>query len=289
MRLQIWLIIISSVILTGFDRHKPAYKLYNENGREVSYRNMIRSLSKADIVLFGELHDNPISHWLQFEVTKDLYNSAQGNLILAAEMFEADNQLIINEYVSGLISETRFEDEARLWNNYKTDYKPLVEFARKNSLDFVASNIPRRYANLVFHGGFEALESISTEALAFIAPLPIPYDPGLPGYKSMLEMSSRGMGHANENLPQAQAIKDATMAHFILGNWSQGNLLIHFHGTYHSDNFEGIYWYLMHHNPDLRIATISTVTSEDPNSIDDDLAGRASFIIVVSDSMTRTF
>ncbi len=289
MKLQIWLFIIGSLVFTGFDRHKPAYKLYNENGREVSYRNMIRNLSKADIVLFGELHDNPISHWLQFEVTKDLYKGAERNLILAAEMFEADNQLIINEYVSGLISESRFEDEARLWNNYKTDYKPLVEFARKNSLDFIASNIPRRYANLVFQGGFDTLESISTEALAFVAPLPIPYDPDLPGYKSMLEMSSHGMGHANENLPKAQAIKDATMAHFILENWSHGDLLIHFHGTYHSDNFEGIYWYLMHHNPDLRIVTISTTTSEAPDIINDDIDGRANFIIVVPDSMTRTF
>ncbi len=64
---------------------------------------------------------------------------------------------------------------------------------------------------------------------------------------------------------------------------------MHFHGTYHSDNFEGIYWYLKHHNPDLRIVTISTVTSETPDSVDDDIAGRANFIIVVPESMTGTF
>ena len=47
---------------------------------------------------------------------------------------------------------------ARLWNNFKTDYKPLVDFAKDNNLKFIATNIPRRFASLVFKGGFEVLE-----------------------------------------------------------------------------------------------------------------------------------
>ncbi len=79
----------------------------------------------------------------------------------------------------------------------------------------------------------------------FIAPLPIDYNPELPGYKGMLEMTG-GMGspHANDNLPKAQAVKDATMAYFILKYLQQGTIIIHYNGTYHSNNFEGIYWYL---------------------------------------------
>lgn len=79
------------------------------------------------------------------------------NLILGAEMFESDNQVILNEYLAGLISQSSFENEARLWPNYKTDYKPLVEFAKTNKLQFVASNVPRRYASLVNSKGFEDL------------------------------------------------------------------------------------------------------------------------------------
>ena len=287
-RLSIFLIPLLFT-LTGFDRHKPAYVIYNEKGREVNYRNMMRGLIDADIILFGELHDNPICHWLQLEVTRDLFNSGGNKIILAAEMFEADNQLILDEYVGGLISESRFEDEARLWRNYKTDYKPLVVFARDNSLQFIASNIPRRYANMVFRGGFEALDDLTAEALDYIAPLPVKYDPGLPGYSAMLDMAGGGMGHSSDNLPKAQAIKDATMAHFIIENWSPGSQLIHFHGTYHSDNFEGIYWYLKQHDPDLQIVTIASVLQESPEELEEDAEGRANFIIVIPESMTRTY
>ncbi len=64
---------------SGFDRHKPAYILYNEKGREVNYRNMMKHVKDADILLFAEIHGNPISHWLQLEVTRDLFNKLDGN------------------------------------------------------------------------------------------------------------------------------------------------------------------------------------------------------------------
>jgi uncharacterized iron-regulated protein len=281
----LFLIILCS--LTGFERHRPAYRLYTGSGKEVTYKKMIRTFEDADILLLGELHDNPIAHWLRYEMVSDLFVSSNGQLAIAAEMFEADNQLILDEYMNNLITERVFEDEAKLWKNYKTDYKPLIDFARKNSLQVVASNIPRRYANMVFHGGFQALDSLENDARRFIAPLPIEYDPDLPGYKSMTEMG--GAGHAGENLPKAQAIKDATMAHFILENWSPGKLLIHFHGTYHSDNYEGIYWYLKQQNPDLKIVTLSTVLQQNTAELEEESHGRADFILIVPESMTRTY
>jgi hypothetical protein len=99
---------------------------------------------------------------------------------------------------------------------------------------------------MIFHGGFEALDTIPAIEKAWIAPLPIAYDPELPGYKKMLEMMD---GHSGENLPKAQAIKDATMAHFILKYYKPGSLFIHYNGAYHSDNYEGIVWYLKKQKP----------------------------------------
>lgn len=71
-------------------------------------------------------------------------------------MFEADNQIVINEYFAGIIKESSFESELRKWNNYATDYKPLINFAKNEGLKFVASNVPRRYASVVSGGGFKA-------------------------------------------------------------------------------------------------------------------------------------
>lgn len=268
----------------------PAYKLYDAKGKEIKYKKLIKEAADADVVLFGELHNNPISHWMELEITKDLYEAKGQNLVEAAEMFESDNQMLMDEYLDGIIKQRNFEDEAKLWKNYQTDYKPLVEFAKEHNLKFVASNVPRRYASLVHSKGFEGLDSLSNEAKHLLPPLPVPYDPELPGYKGMLEMmGGMGSAHANDNLPKAQAIKDATMAYFILQNWKPGKLVIHYNGSYHSNNFEGIYWYLKHENPDLKIVTITTVEQDNPDELSEENQGIADFTIVVPSDMTKTY
>ena len=285
-----WMIIIyMGLISLSFAPDKPAYKIFNAEGKKVKYSKMVKSLGEADIVFFGEQHNDPIAHWLQLELTRDLHSLVGEGLVLGAEMFESDNQLLLDEYLSGLIPLNKFEEEARLWNNYKTDYKPLLEFAHDQGLPFVATNIPRRYANLVNREGFEGLNSLSEDGKKLIPPLPVEYDPGLPGYKAMLEMG--GMGHVlvSENLPKAEAIKDATMAHFILRHWSSGKLFLHYNGAYHSDNHEGIVWYIRRQQDDARIMTISTVLQEELDSLSAASYGKADFVIVVPSTMTRTY
>ena len=283
------LIVLSIFTLISLSaQNLKAYQIFDKTGQPVNFSNMADAAANADIVLFGELHNNPISHWLQLELTMALYGNKAENLVMGLEMFEADDQLIIDEYFSGLIAERNFRSEARLWNNYDTDIRPLLEFARENDLAFIATNIPRRYAALVNREGFEGLERLSPEALRFVAPLPVAYNPDLPGYKAMLEMT--GMpAHANENFPKAQAIKDATMAHFIMKNFAPGNLFIHFHGTYHSNNYEGIVWYINQADPDLRLMTISTVEQDQVDNLNEEYLNQADYIIAVPATMTKTY
>jgi uncharacterized iron-regulated protein len=282
-----FLFVLLFFVFSAFKSDKPAYLLFNKAGKTMKYSKMLKKIDGADIVLFGELHNNPISHWLQLELTKNIFASKGENLVLGAEMFESDNQVILTEYLDSLISQRSFEAEARLWPNYKTDYKPLIEFANKNRLNFVATNVPRRYASMVNSKGFEGLEELSDEAKLFIPPFPIRYDAELDCYKSMLNM--KGMGsHVNENFPKAQALKDATMAHFILENWSEGQVLLHYHGAYHSDNFESIFWHLKQQNPNLNIVTITTVSQDDISNLTEENTGKADFTICVDEDMTST-
>jgi uncharacterized iron-regulated protein len=282
-------ILAAGLLFLSFASDKPAYVIYNSGGKDIPFSRMMKSLYGADIILFGEYHDNPISHWLQKEVTADLFANNPDDLMLGAEMFETDNQILVDEYLGGLIPEDKFEDAARLWNNYKTDYKPLLKFAFDHELSFVATNVPRRYANLVYRHGFAGLDSLSDDARKFLPPLPVKYDPELPGYKKMLEMGHMGGGQASEYFPMAQAIKDATMAYFILQNWSPGKQFLHFNGAGHSDNYEGIVWYLYQDQPDLKIITITTVMQEDPTELKEESSGKADFTIVVPSNMTRTY
>lgn len=264
-----------------------AYQLFDKTGQPATFAKMLEKSEQTDVVLFGELHNNPISHWLQLELSMALYQQIGENLVMGAEMFEADNQLIIEEYFSGLVSERNFRAEARFWSNYNTDIKPLLEFARENNLRFIATNVPRRYAALVHSSGLEALAELDPQALKYIAPLPIAYDEELPGYKEMLEMSAMH-GQINPNFPMAQAIKDATMAHFILENLEAGKTFIHFHGTFHSNNYEGIVWYLAQSSRNPNIVTIATLEQEQVEVLEEKHLNIADFIIAVPSRMTKT-
>lgn len=280
-------------ISLSLNAQKIVYKIFEKGGKESSYDALYNSSVMQDVIMFGELHDDAIVHWLQYELTADLHEKSGKTLILGAEMFESDNQTVLDEYLQGKIKERNFLTDARLWSNYKTDYRALVEFAKENNLPFIATNIPRRYAAMVNTGGFEALEELSVQAKQWITPLPPKYDSELSSYKKMLEMmgSSPGAGMKSrniENFPKAQAIKDATMAHFILKNLEKGKLFVHYHGAFHSDDYQGIVWYLKEENENLKVLTISVSRQEDISILDEEYLNKADFIIVVSDSMTKT-
>lgn len=271
--------------LVTFGQGKPTYRIFNAKGKKVSYKKMLRQLKKKDILLFGEYHDNPITHWLQLEVTQDLHKKRK--LILGAEMIETDNQEVLNQYLQGKIDKKGLDTLARLWGNHKTDYAPLVDFAKDKNLQFIATNIPRRYASRVYKkGGFPALDKLSQQEKEWVAPLPIEFDIELSQYKKMLDMMG---GHGGEDIVKAQAIKDATMAHFILNNYVKRSLFIHYNGTYHSDYYEGILWYLKRKRTDLKYTTISTVYQKDIKKLLEEHKGKADFIICVPENMTRTF
>ena len=96
-------------------------------------------------------------------------------------------------------------------------------------------------------------------------------------------------GRRGGNFPKAQAIKDATMAYFISQNYIPDNKFIHFHGTYHSDNYEGILWYLKISKPELNYITISTVSQSDVSKLEEENHSKADFIICVDENMTTTY
>jgi len=267
-----------------YAQQKSPYTLFDAKGRKVSYAKMIRFLKDKDVVLFGEFHNNAIAHWLQLTVTKDLH--AKRQMVLGAEMFEADNQEALNKYLAGKLSAKGLDSNARLWKNYPTDYAPLVNYAKANSIPFIATNIPRKYAALVNKTGFGKLDSLTSEEKKWMAPLPMAYDASLPGYVNMIRM----MGiNSTENMPKAQASKDATMAHFILANHTSGSLFLHYNGAYHSDNYDGINWYLKQQKPNLKIGTISTVSQANIKSLLAEHLGKADFIICVDTEMTNTY
>jgi uncharacterized iron-regulated protein len=262
-------------------RDKPVYGLYEGKGKEIGYREMLDRCVRADVVLFGEIHEHPVVHRLELELARDLVEIKKDDLMLGAEMLEADNQLIVDEYLAGLIEHEHLVNEAKVWENYGTDYRPLVDLARGHGLRFIATNIPRRYAGLVARQGMAALERLSDEAKRSIAPLPITLDLSAPGYGQVMEIGMAHGAHRDaQNFAAAQAVKDATMAYFILKNRGPKDLFIHYNGDYHSKNRGGICWYLKLYDPGITVLTISSVIRDTPG-FDDECKDLADIVLVV--------
>lgn len=313
MRLTLVLLCVLAVAFRGPDR--PAYRLYTQNLKSTTYAKLLRQATEADVVFFGELHNDPICHWLELQLTKDLQAAKKGNLVLGAEMFEADNQVALSDYVQGKTTAKELATKARLWPNFDTDYKPIADFAREQHISFVATNVPRRYARLVSRQGLSALDTVSAEAKQQMAPLPLTVDLTLPGYKAMMDMMSQpspggsntspGSATATTNLhgttsdmtanfARAQAIKDATMAYFIRQNLKPGQTLLHFNGDYHSKNFEGIVWYLRQQQPNgnerpLKILTLSSIEVADIDKPNSENRNLADFVLAIPADMTKTY
>lgn len=285
--ISILLVIFCSLYAQNF----KSYQFYDNKGNEVQTEKLVNELAGYDVLFFGENHNNSINHWLQLKVTEALYPKKNGQLILGAEMFERDNQPQLNKYLSGILNAKTLKDSARLWNNFATDYQPLVDFAKNKKLPFIATNVPRRYASQTSKEGLESLNSLPAKDKTYIARLPIKVTLETPGYPEMKKM----MGdHAEEmkvmNFISAQAIKDATMAESILKNLQPGKTFIHYNGNYHSKEFGGIYWYLKQKNPNLKMAVISVFESEDPElKVPEKDYIPTDFNLVIPADMTKTY
>ena len=276
--------LISLLCSSAMTQSLASYKIFSKNGKAVKYGKMIKSLNKSEIIFFGELHNNPVCHWLEMEVVKSIDET--NNIAIGMEMFETDTQEALTSYLEGNMESEEFSEKTRIWNNYKTDYAQIVEYAKARKIPVIASNVPRRYANMVYKEGFGVIESLVSDEKKWMAPLPIPYDASLPGYVKMMEM----MGdHGGENLPKAQAIKDATMAHSIVQHLPSVGKVIHLNGAYHSDNFEGILWYINQYNASISMKTITSAVQSDVSKLEAEYLGKADFIIVIDENMTTSY
>ena len=284
-------VVLLCIIWTSFTlfSQENAFIVYKSNGKKTSVKELKKTASSAQFIFFGEFHDNPISHWLEFELTQSLFEQKKQNLVLGFEMFEQDQQRILNDFLSGKLTEKQFTDSCRLWPNYETDYKPIIDFAKENQLVCLADNIQRKYASLLFKKGRAALDTLSPSIKAQMADVNFPIDTTLSQYR---EIKAMGGEHMGVNMIEAQAIKDATMAKFIWeGVKNDDAVVLHFNGAFHSDFYQGIIWYLKNDKrwkSDKKIVTISTVTQTDIQKLDKEHLGRADFIICVPESMTRT-
>lgn len=256
-----------TIVYATYPKSKKAlpspYTIYNNTGKAIAFQSMIKELTLSDVCLMGEFHNDPIAHWLELRILKALHALQQERLMFGGEMWERDIQSLTDECLKDkLISIETYTESSKQWKNFATDYQPLLEFCREKSIPFHCTNVPRRYANLVAQQGDSILYNLSKEATAYLPALPIAFNFSEKSYVNFAKMMKMDGMHAMkkssvENLIKAQAVKDATMAHWITQKQEKGKLFFHINGDFHSAYHSGINYYLKIYNPKLSVKTIS--------------------------------
>lgn len=264
-----------------------AFRIFDSKGKPVSFQKMMAKVSANQVVLFGEFHDNPISHWLELNVLMELNKQASGpKLGVGFEMFELHQIKALNEYVKTQ-SYKALKDSTELWSNFKTDYKPILDSAIAYGNSPFAANVTRKYASLVFKKGLAALDSLPVDEKRFMAPIPFPFDSTLTQYVELINMG-REMHASGINFAYAQAIKDATMGYSIVEQLKKSEQVYFLNGAFHSDFHQGIGWYIQQYAPGTSVGTITTVSQKDVRKLEKEQLNRADFIIVVNETMLST-
>ena len=269
----------------------PAYQWFEgPSSKTATFRQVLKACKNADVVFFGEIHNDPLAHWMQLELFKGLNDLRTGELVIGMEMFETDHNLALTEYAQQIIRFQDLETSVDLWPNYETDYRPLVDWAIQHQTPVVGTNIPRRYANLIYRKGMGALNTLSKEARAnLLPPLPWPIDLNYRSYQEMDKLFGEASDHGGQGMKEAQAAKDYVMAWNIAQQWTKGKIVYHLNGSFHSDYHSGIVDHLKQINPDLKIVTISTVRQKNLDRLQTEQSEKADFILVTPEEFPSSY
>ena len=233
-----------------------------KSGKELTAAQLAQKLTKYDVVFFGEYHDQGEIHKAELDLLQALHKTKGEKLALFMEMFEVDNQAKLDSFLAGSLSEENFLATSRPWPNYKTDYAPLVNFAKEHNMPVVAANVPR------FLAAHVAKNNAST------AGIEAQYQKWLPKRTYAPEGAYKDKFYAQMNSPEApmkmpparlaavyaaQCLKDDKMAESMaaFSDAHKKMQLLHINGCFHSDGHLGTAQKMEALRPKLKIAVIT--------------------------------
>ncbi len=248
-------------------QHAYDYRLINSQTQQLlTVKQLASQLEKQDVIFIGEFHGNHASHLLEMQLMAALY-ALRPLQILSMEMFNRDQQSILNRYLDSEIGEAFLINETPTWGNYAGSYRPLVEFAKQNFIPVIAANASADIVRCIGRQGVAYLDKLSTEERSLIASKPFTDNAEYrQRYMAFLANARQLTAESKENSYLAQLTRDNTMAESIYQAWLENPQaqILHITGSFHSENHLGTVAALKKLNPNLKIAVLSPLQVEDP-------------------------
>jgi uncharacterized iron-regulated protein len=220
------------------------HRVYDTKAKQfIDTEAMAAELAKADVVLIGEQHDDPGTHAMQRALLEAI-GRRRAHVVLAMEMFERDVQPLMDAYLAGRLPEDSLLAAGRPWPRYRTDYRPMVEWAHAQGWPVIAGNVPRPIASAISRGGMAAIDTLDTRSRGMVAAtLSCEHDDYFSRFEETMKDHVPGdtpeaKSGAMERFYLAQCAKDETMGESIaqaLVNAGVGALVVHVNGAFHSD------------------------------------------------------
>ncbi len=224
---------------------------------------LLDRLAAVDVVLVGETHLDDTTHRVEAAVLEGLLERRADAVVLSLEMFERDVQPVLDDYLAGRIDEPAFLAAARPWGNYRSDYRPLIETARRHGIPVVAANAPASLRRRVSAGGRTALEALAPEERRL---LPDEILPAAASYWTRVDRATRG--HMNfssqsedQRLYSGQNLWDNSMGDACAGALAAhpGSTVVHVVGGFHVMYHDGTAAQLLRRAPGARVAVVEVL------------------------------
>lgn len=242
----------------------PTHLVSTANDTIVTVAEAADALAAADVVVLGEMHGTRALHELHLELIRELHERRGRDLVIAMEMFERDVQSKLLMYLSGDLDEGRFREDARPWPDYVRDYRPVVQFAKRNGIIVLAANAPRSLAAKVAREGLAAVQGDPNVARTVSAPEDDYWEAFLVAMKGHPGVSAESM----QRMYQAQCLKDDTMAESIVDHVQRQRgtgrrpLVVLICGHMHSDYRRGTVARILSRWPGCDARVLSAETSD---------------------------
>lgn len=263
----------------------------------IAWSALEEKAAAADIVVVAEQHDDLLAH--RFQAALAVAMAARGPVAVCMEMFERDEQALVDAYLAGNISQKTLVDvtDSRDWGakgKWDEFYQPIVDAAKEGKSPVIAANAPRRFTRIGRLESFDALSNLAAAYPdAFVVPAPIEQSAYYERFKASMSHHSAPQAKGQraempampllteeqiEGMFRAQQVWDATMADSVVKAWRTHGKAMLVVGQFHTDHDGGLLLRMKAAAPAAKILTISLDKAESTTLREED-KGRADLVV----------